>query len=391
MDDRFRTSDADRDRAAAVLREHFAAGRLDAAELDDRLGAVLSAQNFDHLRLALADLPEAGLVQQLPRRPQPDRGGLERWYRLLLACYPAAYRRVHEEEMLAVLMTAAPVGKRRPGIADAANLVWGALRVRCQPSRNGAEPAWRDALAVLTVVLPVFVLMTTAVQGAWAWHAVPGGLTDRVFEGSWWAPQVTAPLVLLVSALVRLQRLAAVAAVAVGIWLACLSGWSNLSFVYTTADSYKWLAIGLEIVAVVASPGPRRGLRLLTWKHGALTVIAAGAVAITSYPLSLIVVLVICAATVLSSSLGRWLLVLLAVPVWPYLTTPFYGVIGAPSIDAWDMRLPVAPLIRLDVALGSTTGWMGQEYLLSAVFLGLFAIGVCRESLRSRQLASRSR
>ena len=60
VDDRFRTSDADRDRAAALLREHFAAGRLDAAELDKRLAAVLNAKTFGDLRNVLADLPEAG-------------------------------------------------------------------------------------------------------------------------------------------------------------------------------------------------------------------------------------------------------------------------------------------------------------------------------------------
>ena len=168
MDDRFRTSDADRDRASALLRDHFAAGRLDAEELGERLVAVLNAKTFGDLRHVLADLPEAGPAGQQGSRLPPDRGGLERGYRLLLACYPAAYRRVHEEEMLAVLMTAAPKGKRRPGIAEAADLIWGALRVRCQPSRNGAEPGWRDALAVVSVVLPVIVLTTTAVQVAWA-------------------------------------------------------------------------------------------------------------------------------------------------------------------------------------------------------------------------------
>jgi hypothetical protein len=39
-------------------------------------------------------------AQQQINRLAPDRGGLKRGYRLLLACYPAAYRRAHEEEML---------------------------------------------------------------------------------------------------------------------------------------------------------------------------------------------------------------------------------------------------------------------------------------------------
>jgi hypothetical protein len=41
--DRIRVSDADRDRAAARPREHFAQGRLSPDELDERIAAALSA------------------------------------------------------------------------------------------------------------------------------------------------------------------------------------------------------------------------------------------------------------------------------------------------------------------------------------------------------------
>src|SRR5262249_8489060 len=79
-----------------------------------------------------------------------DDSQLERCYRRLLAFYPARYRRVHEEEILAVLMTAAPEGKCRPTLADAADLIMGALRVRCQPVRGGlAGPGWRGILALI--------------------------------------------------------------------------------------------------------------------------------------------------------------------------------------------------------------------------------------------------
>jgi hypothetical protein len=55
---------------------------------------------------------------------------------------------VHEEEMLAVLMTTAAEGQDRPGLAEAADLIIGALRVRCQALRGGV-PGWRGALAVI--------------------------------------------------------------------------------------------------------------------------------------------------------------------------------------------------------------------------------------------------
>jgi hypothetical protein len=144
MDDHFRASEADRDRVAVVLRVHYAAGRLTPSELDDRLAAALAAATLGDLRRALAGLPE-------PEPGPPHDSRLERRYRRLMAFFPARYRRVHEEEILTVLMTAAPEGKSRPSLADAADLILGALRVRCQPVRGGlAGPGWRGILALMS-------------------------------------------------------------------------------------------------------------------------------------------------------------------------------------------------------------------------------------------------
>jgi hypothetical protein len=136
------------------------------------------------------------------------------------------------------------------------------------------------------------------------------------------------------------------------------------------------------MAAVIASPGLRRGLQLVTWKHVALAVIAALAVAITSYPWTLVVIPVICAAMALTSSLGRWLLVLLAIPLGPYVAVPYIYVI------AWGphMQLYVAGLIPT-----GPLGPLGQSCVLAAVFLGVFVIAACRESLRSRKLAPPAR
>jgi Domain of unknown function (DUF1707) len=60
MNDRFRVSDADRDRVAALLRDHYAEGRLSTGELDERLTAALNAKTSGELRRVLADLPGAG-------------------------------------------------------------------------------------------------------------------------------------------------------------------------------------------------------------------------------------------------------------------------------------------------------------------------------------------
>jgi Flp pilus assembly protein TadB len=51
------TSDAERERAAATLREHFVRGRLTVDELSQRTEHVLAARSRGELRLALRDLP----------------------------------------------------------------------------------------------------------------------------------------------------------------------------------------------------------------------------------------------------------------------------------------------------------------------------------------------
>lgn len=52
-----RCSDADRDRAAAVLRDSLAEGRIAMTELDGRLDQVYRAQTYGELGSVMADLP----------------------------------------------------------------------------------------------------------------------------------------------------------------------------------------------------------------------------------------------------------------------------------------------------------------------------------------------
>jgi Domain of unknown function (DUF1707) len=150
MNDDLRVSDADRDRAASLLQVHFAAGRLTVSELHDRLGVVVAAVTPGDLRRAVAGLPGTVSVARQGRR-------LEDRYRRLLAFYPARYRRVHGEEMLAVLLTAAAPGQTRPGLAEAADLILGALRVWCQPSRARSAAVVASAGAVLGLLAGVAV------------------------------------------------------------------------------------------------------------------------------------------------------------------------------------------------------------------------------------------
>jgi Domain of unknown function (DUF1707) len=77
-DPRMRASDADRDRTAAYLREHLAAGRLTAEEFSERLDQAYEAKTLGELDQVLADLPGIDLYE-LPdatlRRSRRDLPG----------------------------------------------------------------------------------------------------------------------------------------------------------------------------------------------------------------------------------------------------------------------------------------------------------------------------
>ena len=56
--------DADRERLVALLREHYAMGRLDLDDLRHRVGVVLAAADAEQATMALAGLPPAGVIDK---------------------------------------------------------------------------------------------------------------------------------------------------------------------------------------------------------------------------------------------------------------------------------------------------------------------------------------
>jgi Domain of unknown function (DUF1707) len=66
---RLRASDAEREEAAGDLRDHYAAGRITADELSERLDGVYAAQTGAELAGLRVDLPELHPV----RRSDPRR------------------------------------------------------------------------------------------------------------------------------------------------------------------------------------------------------------------------------------------------------------------------------------------------------------------------------
>lgn len=89
-----RVSDEDREDAAAAIREHYAAGRLNGAEFEDRLQAVYAARTHGELAALRADLPALPLSTaqmralsaqrraEISRRAAQNAGGASRhsWF-----------------------------------------------------------------------------------------------------------------------------------------------------------------------------------------------------------------------------------------------------------------------------------------------------------------------
>ncbi|GGK77885.1 hypothetical protein Sme01_43810 [Sphaerisporangium melleum] len=67
-----RASDGDRDRVAAVLREHCAQGRLTMEEFNERLELVYAGRTYGDLQKLTADLPDIDL-NTLPAAQAPEQ------------------------------------------------------------------------------------------------------------------------------------------------------------------------------------------------------------------------------------------------------------------------------------------------------------------------------
>jgi hypothetical protein len=74
-DPKIRAADADRDRTAALLREHLAAGRLTSEEFNERLDKAYAAKTMGELDQLLADLPGIDLYHLPDHSVDRRRGG----------------------------------------------------------------------------------------------------------------------------------------------------------------------------------------------------------------------------------------------------------------------------------------------------------------------------
>jgi len=118
-----------------------------------------------------------------------DQEHLERAYRRLLGWYPREFRRENEQEILAVLMADAAPGQRRPGLAEAADLICSGLWLWLRPSVPRSARTVRAAVklmyagaAVSTVnlIIMLAVIVDIMVYHAWLGHRVTAAQASHV-------------------------------------------------------------------------------------------------------------------------------------------------------------------------------------------------------------------
>jgi hypothetical protein len=283
-----------------------------------------------------------------------DSPDLERGYRRLLACYPRAFRREHAEEVLAVLLASAPDGQKRPRLAESVDVLWSALKMRLRgPGPASENRPWADALALFSLVAPLFLLLVDILNVALPYrfrlgpripfyplafgsHPEIGGLpllSVHIFTITVGAEVVVAVLVLLG---LRWAALAALAATAI-YWAAA---GQSISWVPYPLQLLTTGVFIVEAAALIASPGPRRGRQLVNWRLVVVLVLAAAAVHVSTFrydtmtfPGRLVVPQASTVPVYLAASVGlavaavalavvwklnRYLLLLLAAMFWPY-------------------------------------------------------------------------
>jgi hypothetical protein len=297
-------------------------------------------------------------------------GRLERGYRRLLRCYPAGHRDRHGEEMLGVMLAGARPGQRRPGLAESANLIAAAVRIRLRGTSPGAASQWRDTLAQASLVLPLLIAAAALTQLAvyapeGQQPALARWLAPHLYLISWagpaWWPIVSLAALAVPAVLgwwlgtgAVTGTLSAFCAIVVGSDVVNAHRGIEPAFV-PPADALCVAVLAIEALALVASPGPRRGRALLSRRHY-LLIIAAGAaigaagtvdrwerrllphgdntVVFRSPQAALVVggvVVTIAAAMLLRDAASRRLLVTLALPAYFYVLSGVYGTSIVPG------------------------------------------------------------
>jgi hypothetical protein len=187
---------------------------------------------------------------------------LERAYRRLVLCYPRSFRRENTEEIIAVLLATAREDQRRPSLAEAADLLRGAARMRL-----GLSSCPRTVLhavrlmylgALVEVVTLVTLLLSVGSIRAATRAAVLRGVAPHATHAV--TQQVLAKVASTVSVVILVDVV--VTSVAIAGWL--VLAWANgkgsplarvgaiIACAFYTATTIQGLTLGDEAYAPAA-------------------------------------------------------------------------------------------------------------------------------------------
>jgi hypothetical protein len=203
-----------------------------------------------------------------------DSARLERGYRRLLACYPRAFRRENEEEILAVLMACAQDGQTRPTLEACADLVKGAVRMRLRPRPGQPRTVfaavrlmYAGALAELAALITI-VATAGSVRSA-VMHSYPAaahGAAVHLVVDETFAPIIIALWLWLAWATGRRKDPARLAFAALFglISLSILGAFAEDAAIYAPADliagGMLWL-VALAALVLIFTPASNRYFR----------------------------------------------------------------------------------------------------------------------------------
>jgi hypothetical protein len=270
---------------------------------------------------------------------------LERRYRRLLRWYPPQYRMTYGDEMIGVLLAAAADGQVRPRLADTLDLVRSGLRARLRSVGTGTDPRWQDALALYSFVAPI--LVTAAILRAsyflysllWGGgpadgqlhplHALYRAAPHLPFRPIAMAAAVLSLSCLLAPVILGLVGLRRTAIVVTTLVLGWVTAQASLGWQIQAPNTVAFLVmLAVEVAALISSGGPRRGVRLLTWRGLALTLpwLAGAVVAFLDAQTAevhvgktIVALVILAAAATLTSARARRVLLVFAIPVAPFI------------------------------------------------------------------------
>jgi hypothetical protein len=166
---------------------------------------------------------------------------LERRYRRLLAWYPRAFRREHEEDILWVFMAGVEDGRWRPGLAASADLIKSATWMRLRPGVP------RSARTVFAAVRLMYVGAAVELCTLITIVATLGSLKSAIlvlnphYTAAQWRAEMHGQIVPLEVSVV----------IAIGVWL--WMAWAN-------GRGHRWARVVFAVFFVITTVNLLRGV-----------------------------------------------------------------------------------------------------------------------------------